>query len=114
MILSAGGARRSRARRPYFADIKAVIAQTEGWKRHRDSACMRPPIGRRRANVAAFPRLLEAVVLDDAAEKGARGQACRVPPGCRGIIGDGDKRAGHPLRANADVFIALSAGSYRG
>jgi hypothetical protein len=75
---------------------------------------MRPPIGRRRANVAAFPRLLEAVVLDDAAEKGACGQASRSPPGRRGIIGDGDKRAGHPLRANADVFIALRPGRYRG
>jgi hypothetical protein len=75
---------------------------------------MRPPFGQRRASGAAFPRLLEAVVLDDATEKGACGEACGVPPGRRGIIGDGDKRAGHPLRANADVFIALRPGRYRG
>jgi hypothetical protein len=74
---------------------------------------MRSPIGQRRASVA-FPRLLEAVVLDDATEKGACGEACGIPPGRRGIISDGDERAGHPLRANADVFIALRAGSCRG
>jgi hypothetical protein len=69
---------------------------------------MRSPIRLRRAGgIAAFLGLLEAVVLDDAAEKGPCGQACRIPPGRRGIIGDGDKRAGHSLSPNADVFKVL-------
>ena len=92
MILSADSDFHCRARRLYFTDMKAVIAQSKGWKRQRHS------LG---TGVVAT-----RVILDEAAEIGARRQPGRVPPGRGRVVGNGHEGPGHPLRTNAGPISA--------
>src|SRR5262245_45475917 len=73
-----------------------VIAQTEGQQAHRHAD--------RSVTVDVF-----LVVLEYAVEEGTRGQASRVPPRRRGIVGDGEEGASHSLRPNAGSFVHLRA-----
>src|SRR5437899_3222941 len=49
-------------------------------------------------------------IFDARGEKGAAGHPRRIPPGRRGIVGDGGERPGHSLRANANQIGRLSVG----
>ena len=89
MILSADSDFHCRARRLYFTDMKAVIAQSKGRKRQRHS------LG---TGVVAT-----RVILDEAAEIGARRQPGRVPPGRGRVVGNGHEGPGQSVGKQEEV-----------
>ena len=97
--------------RLHFADSQAVIAQAQRRKRQRE------PRWSRRATpgpaaAASVGARFSAMSRDDA-ERRPGGQAGRIPPGRRRVVGDRDERAAHALRAGADGFIHLRGGRRR-
>ena len=103
-LLSAAGGRACRGYRLYFTDAKAVIAQA---KRRKGAAKLRVSARRARCEIAGRRavgvRLAALAALDERVEVGAAGDAGRIPPDRRGIVGDRGERAAHTLGADADA-----------
>ena len=96
-----------RGKGPHFTDIASGNSSSPGqawsertpWSRRATAG----PSGR--GSVGA--RFVGHV--PDEAERGAGGQAGRIPPGGRRIVGDRDERAAHALRASADELRNICA-----